>query len=921
MRRKLINCSLRFALPAVAAGMLLSGLFLSVNAEDGSAPDDFPQTPAEAREYINRDMSELYNKPNYYPPETGKGKLREDLLQKRIDSREYTFEMVYGASHGEPLVHKGNMYPYSGYNLNGDSVSAEGVPWYAGWSGTKIQDFDMVKKPWGDPSVIRAYNPKRSNFNAYSDPSNKYLASSGGTFEQAIITGLNLEYGGKTYSEFIYNNMNSQYKDRVVYDFNATPTKGGSWVDYVQIIQPPTFLSWGSGRIYIDNPGGNITYLGIPIAPFMLQVDDLSTAFENFPSGAVAGDSVTVGVRVNSTFDGERTTDFAWQIKDSSGKTVPANYKGHAETASGDLTIPGNNERMLYASFIMPEGNVSVKLTVNTKKFPEEDIYTNNTVSLTLKEVQPMPAAKGEYDLDYNVLSRKISFPLAKEAAIQANLILPGSSRWNGNATGALDVDNDSPNLLRSFTVLNNPPVNEAGSTITRKPTIKAKLLRTDFGDNPLGGGWLNLSNAYMPRTKLGAVSYSGEVSRDYIRTYRTCKTVTDSNGNRDRECETHEENGTTTAPFSPGKDTITVNAFVYNGRKDVPAKEFEDRIENNTKDDLSKKLLWTSEPYKIKTIRWMAHEDESGSLLDWTDVNGQYEREFTQQASGKLVWKSEQTMANAYSQGREAARRMTNNKSDYDKAVFATDRELQGYDYPIKSGYYFNPAGVYTFTLETVTFKPTDDDTKDHKDLVDAVIDSFRYESNLVYINNNKESVNLLNEPLGRSGNTIVPKPAALSVKNSKGVNALPLIAVEDRSTDSSRYTKEVEEIYHSQNRNNIDETHAFWKNILEGYSQSSTKGSFDSFKYREFVKDGQHMYKITETTTVSIIVNPNNTPLYTDARMADGNYYVKAWLTDVELSSSSNAYRKLGKLVGVKPLDEIRVTVKGSMYDDLNN
>lgn len=129
----------------------------------------------------------------------------------------------------------------------------------------------------------------------------------------------------------------------------------------------------------------------------------------------------------------------------------------------------------------------------------------------------------------------------------------------------------------------------------------------------------------------------------------------------------------------SPGKDTITVNAFVYNGRKDVPAKEFEDRIENNTKDDLSKKLLWTSEPYKIKTIRWMAHEDESGSLLDWTDVNGQYEREFTQQASGKLVWKSEQTMANAYSQGREAARRMTNNKSDYDKAVFATDRELQG--------------------------------------------------------------------------------------------------------------------------------------------------------------------------------------------------------------------------------------------------
>ncbi len=33
------------------------------------------------------------------------------------------------------------------------------------------------------------------------------------------------------------------------------------------------------------------------------------------------------------------------------------------------------------------------------------------------------------------------------------------------------------------------------------------------------------------------------------------------------------------------------------------------------------------------------------------------------------------------------------------------------------------------------------------------------------------------------------------------------------------------------------------------------------------------------------------------------------------------ADAYRTLGKLVGIKPLDEIRVSVKGTMYDDLNN
>lgn len=908
-------------LSAVVALQLLSGQIFSAGTGKSGVPADFPRTPAEAREYINKDMKELYNKSNYYPSETSRGKLREDLLQKRIDSREYTFEMVYGSSHGDPLVHKNNMRPYSGYTRDGDSVSAEGVPWYAGWSGIKIQNFDMIKEPWNDSRVKRTYDVSNNKFNRYSDPSNKYLMNSGGTFEQAIITGLNMEYGGKTYSEFIYNNMNAGYKDRVVYDFNTTPSSGGSWVNYVQVIQPPTFLSWGSGRIYIDHPDGSITYLGIPIAPFVLQVDDLSATFENFPSGAVAGDSVTVDVRINSTFEGERTTDFAWEIKDGSGKAVPANYRGHVEKAGGPITIPGNNERLLRASFIMPETSVSVKLQVNYGKSPEEVLYTNNTVSSTLKLVQPMPGAKHKFELDYNVLSRNISFPLAGGKSITAELKLPGSSRWNGNASGALNVANGSPGLFRNFQVSNNDPVNDAASTITRKPVIAAKLQRTDFGDNPLGGQWLNPGNAYTPRTKTGTVKYSGDVSRNYIRTYESCKTVTGADGKSERKCEKREEHGSTSAPFSPGQDSITVNVKVYNGRKDILDKEYQDKIENNAGDSLSKKLLWTTEPYKINTIRWMAYADEAGKLSDWTSVNGQYDRTFTQQGSGSLDWKTGQTMAEAYRQGREAARQMTNNKADYDRAVFATDRELQNFDYPIKSGYYFNPAGVYNFTLETVTYKPTGEDTKDHKDLVKAAIDSFRYESDLVYINNNKIAVNLLNEPLERTGNSIVRKPAALSVKNAKGVNALPLISVEDRSTDSSRYSKEVEEIYHSQDQNDPDATHIFWKNILEGYSQSSTKGSNDVFKYREFVKDGQHMYKITEKTTVSIVVNPDNTPVYTDARMSDGNYYVKAWIADVDLSSSTNAYRTLGKLVGIKPLDEIRVSVKGSMYDDLNN
>jgi len=70
-----------------------------------------------------------------------------------------------------------------------------------------------------------------------------------------------------------------------------------------------------------------------------------------------------------------------------------------------------------------------------------------------------------------------------------------------------------------------------------------------------------------------------------------------------------------------------------------------------------------------------------------------------------------------------------------YNKVVFATDKNLRSYDYPIKSGYYFNPAGKYTFEVTTVNYKTGQGKTKEHEELVNVLINSFRYESNLIYI------------------------------------------------------------------------------------------------------------------------------------------------------------------------------------------
>lgn len=922
----------RNTLKKIALVFLMAGLIFQLvngettSAEAGESSKTTPSTPEQVITFINKDMERYYGLPNYYPLRSSLyGELRKDLLQKALnsDDKVKNFEIVYGSSHGTPLKYSDppNMYPYSGYTRNGDFVSTEGVRWYAGWSGTQIQDFNMIYHPWEDE---RTGITKNKKFDLFTDAKGKipYLADSDGTFEKLIISGLNKHYGGKKYKEFIYNNQNLKAIDKEVYITGSSPKSGKRWIDYVHILQPPTFLSWGSGRIYIDNGGTDVTYLGIPIAPFITQVDDLSAYFRQMPSGGVAGEAVEVTVNLISTFKEEKVTDFVWEIKDSKGKKITANISGASKAMYGSLKMKPNENTLMTAKFTMPDENVTLNFKLNSKKSPEEAIYDNNILNLLITPVKPMPPNVGEYDLDYNILSRNIKHNLANGERNTATLNpLPADHYWTGNAIGGLDVTK-SGDFLREYAVHNNPPVNEAGLSFTRTPFITSNIDRVDFGDDPLHNKWLDIASANSPRLKKGSVSFKGEVSRNYIYKKRICNNTSDGKGNIKRECETVEIPGTATAPFRSGQDTIQSKVFIYNGKeKVIPDAEFKNEINKNEVDSPIKELFWQNEEYPFDVIRWMARQDTNNKLYDWTQVNGQYERTFTQQASGSLLWKKPLDMTQAYRQGREAAKKTTNNKSKYNRAVFATDRQLQNYDYPIKSGYYFNPTGEYTFTLKTVMYKPTDADTQDHKDLVNAVIDSFRYESNLVYINSKRESVDLQNNPLPRIGNMIIPKPAELSRKEPTGVDGKKLLTVLDREADDSRYTKKVVELYHSPDQEKLDTTHKFWKLGMEGYSESNSKSSFDKYKYREFVKPEQHMYQITETTTVTIQVNPENQPVYTDARMADGAYYVKAWIKDVELPESKHAFSKAGKLVGIKPLDEIKITVRGSMYDDLNN
>lgn len=100
---------------------------------------------------------------------------------------------------------------------------------------------------------------------------------------------------------------------------------------------------------------------------------------------------------------------------------------------------------------------------------------------------------------------------------------------------------------------------------------------------------------------------------------------------------------------------------------------------------------------------------------------------------------------------------------------------------------------------------------------------------------------------------------------------------------------------------------------------TMSGTGSSDTGYKYKEYIKGGQSIYKITERTRVTIRINPYNRKVYTHPHMLDGKYTVRAWIEDIDLTGINNEYKKLGVLKGLGSLNEIEVSVRGSMYDDV--
>lgn len=624
---------------------------------------------------------------------------------------------------------------------------------------------------------------------------------------------------------------------------------------------------------------------------------DLSAHFETLPSSIVKGQNVQVCVTVKSNFESDlENVPFKWEITKADGTALQASdglkYSGTSELPEGKISIPSAiQQAVLYADFVMPDSDVKIKFSVNKEgNAPIEAYLDNNSIDSgeSIKLVKGV-SYKGEFDLDYNVLSRKIKFPLINGEGIRAELILP-RGEWDGNAVGELDVRNSTKDIYHDFWALGTD-VNEWNDTIVVKPTINATLKRVDFGDNPQGNKYLNLVDPLKPLQKIGEATFGGSVKRSYIYKYNTYKKMPDGS----IYSEEHTGTSTTSASFNSGPDTREIKAFIYNGREKMPniaARNFKNKVDSTGwKSD----LFWTSDPYKFDVIRIMCSIDTDNKPYNWTKVDGQYKRTFTQQNTANINWTVKNSMANLYKYDRENARKMNYGKAFYPNVVFASDRGLQKYDWPIKSGYYLNPLGEYTCTLKTVQYKNVRGTTKEHTELVNKIKNSFHYTSNMQYTSDGKthQSLDLHN------GNDKIFGMDMLNITSNYGINETKLEHY-DKSEDAEK-------------------THQYFKEILEGYSESNTLASKDNFKYREYIKQGD-IYKIEETTVITFTVAPpsKDQKLYTYINMKDGEYRINVRADNLKLENY--AYNGLN-VSGLPSIDNITVNVNGTLYDDQNS
>lgn len=726
--------------------------------------------------------------------------------------------------------------------------------------------------------------------------------------------------------------------------------------DIAWVLQPPTNNTWGLVIFFHDVPGtgSGTLYTTALIKPYSLQANagnDLSAYVRNLVSSAKPETEIKLDFVVHSSFSGEVDTEYA--------------ITGIGETKTGEFKIKSEEEIVIPYTFTMPDGNVTITFEVNpTGLKPKEDDRSNNKVEVDVSAVKPVEV-QGDIQLFFDELKKTVQFGLG---ASSASLSLPSGLRnpqWapGSRTTGSFTVINETPvdgsppDIYDDFSVEMNGiwrngnsitiPIDSSATTIQMNGTIRTTIERysaSDYMDDPpneYGANDVDIKNT-------GRITANGSISREYrYRPHSSHPRPYPSTGSTPCTCW---EYGTAHADFSEVINEKNVVVRVYNGRETVPPQtHFLKRIDSNTYLSSKKKLWWVSKPIIIDVVRFMHDRGlsgppfSSGPKLNERPVDGQYERSFIEQNYADIEWTIEESgkMETAYKDDRVKAI-----NRDYDvrergvvgaRAVFASDKALnRGSTYDIRSGYYFNPAGIYSFKVVTEVYKywhpPNNTPTPEHAVFVKALLESFYYESDMVYINPSKDAVTIAGEPAGRVGPTYTPSPDRVRITHFNGFNNYDAYDVEftpgnspffEIAADNTRFEQEVEELLHGYSPLYAD---VRLRRVMEGHPES---GTINNKNYVEYVHEDEEVYRIKETTEVTIRVNPVNRRVYTHVEMRNGSYSVGTYMNNISISGltyvdiDDEEYPLTGNHLNIPlrgtELNMIEINVVGSMYDDI--
>lgn len=776
---------------------------------------------------------------------------------------------------------------WSGYRLNGN--------------GNGVYPKDRLVITY-DKALGKLEDQRDSRFEYYSNKGFPYIRTIAGfpdkLLDRLIQRGLDEIWAGKRGENLDFRSMahkNDHYNARAQKFIHYAGEKpvDGTWVDKVLVMIPPTFISWGYGIRFCVDPGlpDDIYTLEVPIAPINMALDDLSVRLVDPPNNAAPENEVTIKAEIDSFFAAERSVDYKWYIPgvDDVVYQCSANDRDYQNGAqNGSINIPKMGAAYATATFTMPENGIVVGFEINPadasgkRPIEENGDYDDNLVMHYIMSTQPQ--ATISVNIPAYVLSKQVDYRLGSAANLTQN---PPVGAWDGNATGGLAVDHvpygdDTKTVYREFSISDNPAVDEPSWVVSRSPRITGRVVRSDFGDDPE-------KKTYAPNKRISRTSLvvgEGSISRNY----QYISYYPDAEG----ELQPYVVNGTMTAPFASIYDTRKYTFDVYNGVEELPfTKQFVTESKDPVfKDDALKyEFSWEGTPVEFDVVRWMCHMDANGNEYGWTSVDGQYKRTFVGQSTGSMTWETATSQANAYREDRDNARSGKTGERNYVNGVFATDKDMQGIAYPIKSGYYLNPAGEYKCTVKTTQYKDTEDATDEHQQFVDDVTAAFRYSSELQYVTSSRGTTKLID----------------VSEGNDRAV--LKISSVTEKKTTKLATTKERE--------GDVDK---LLMEVMEGYAASKSGEVYDKYGYQE--RTDKEIFLVEEETVITFrLAPPANTKLYTHVNMPNGNYRIRIWSEPFSFEVPSDKEPEEKEHIDIMTtgtMDALVLTVRGSMYDD---